>query len=335
MAVKIGINGYGRIGRGCIRAAFDNYPDIEVVAFNSTKDPETLAHLLKYDSVYGKFDAEVVPEKDALVINGKRVKILADRDPARLPWGDQGVDIVLEATGVFRSREDAQKHLNNGAKKVIITAPGKNEDATLLMGVNHESYRPEHQIVSNASCTTNCLAPVSKVLNDKFTINKGLMTTIHAYTNDQNILDLAHSDLRRARAAALSIIPTSTGAAKALGQVLPELSGKMDGFALRVPVPTVSVVDLVVELNARVTAQEVNQAFKEAAEGYLKGILDVSDEPLVSADYIGNSYSSIVDSLSTMVTQDNMVKVLAWYDNEWAYCCRTLELAAYMDKQGL
>lgn len=335
MAVRIGINGYGRIGRGCIRAAFENYPDIEVVAFNSTKDPETLAHMLKYDSIYREFKAEVVPEKDALVIDGKKVNILADRDPAKLPWGEYGVDIVLEATGVFRSREDAQKHLNNGAKKVIITAPGKDEDATLLMGVNHDTYCPEHQIISNASCTTNCLAPVSKVLNDKFTINKGLMTTVHAYTNDQRILDLAHSDLRRARAAGMSIIPTSTGAAKALGQVLPELSGKMDGFALRVPVPTVSVVDLVVELNSQVTAQEVNQAFQEAADGYLKGILDVSDEPLVSADYVGNPYSSIVDSLSTMVTQENMVKVLAWYDNEWAYCCRTLELAAYISGQGL
>lgn len=335
MTVRIGVNGYGRIGRGCIRAAFKNYPGIEVVAFNSTKDPGTLAHMLKYDSIYGKFDAEVTPEKDALVINGKRVNILADRDPAKLPWGEYGVDIVLEATGVFRSREEAQKHLKNGAKKVIITAPGKDEDATLLMGVNHENYRSQHQIISNASCTTNCLAPVSKVLNDKFTINKGLMTTVHAYTNDQRILDLAHSDLRRARAAGMSIIPTSTGAAKALGKVLPELSGKMDGFALRVPVPTVSVVDLVVELNREVTATEVNQAFKEAAEGYLKGILDVSDEPLVSADYVGNSYSSIVDSLSTMVTQENMVKVLAWYDNEWAYCCRTLELAAYIGEQGL
>ncbi len=335
MAVKVGINGFGRIGRGCIRAAFELYPEIEVVAFNSTREPKTLAHMLKYDSVYGKFNGEVVAEKDDLFINGKRVKILADRDPARLPWKEHGVDIVLEATGVFRSREEAQKHLDNGAKKVIITAPGKNDDITMVMGVNDDKYSSEHQIISNASCTTNCLAPIAKVLHEKFTIKKGLMTTVHAYTNDQRILDLPHSDLRRSRAAALSIIPTSTGAAKALGQVLPELAGKMDGFALRVPTPTVSVVDLVAEMKSQVTSEEVNQAFREAAEGSMKGILAVSDEPLVSADYIGDSYSSIVDSLSTMVTGGNLVKVLSWYDNEWAYCCRTLELAAFIAKKGL
>ncbi len=335
MTVKVGINGFGRIGRGCIRAAFELYPDMEIVAFNSTREPETLAHMLKYDSVYGKFKGEVVAEKEALLINGKRVKILAHRDPAKLPWKDHGVDIVLEATGVFRSREEAGKHLNSGAKKVIITAPGKDEDITMVMGVNNHKYSSKHHIISNASCTTNCLAPIAKVLNDKFAIKKGLMTTVHAYTNDQRILDLPHSDLRRSRAAALSIIPTSTGAAKALGKVLPEIDGKMDGFALRVPTPTVSVVDLVAELENQVTPEEVNDAFRRAAESSMKGVLAVSYEPLVSADYIGNTYSSIVDSLSTTVTGGNLVKVLSWYDNEWAYCCRTLELADFIAKKGL
>lgn len=335
MALKIGINGYGRIGRGCIRAAFQNYPDIEIVAVNSTREPKVLAHMLKYDSTYGILNFEVTAQKDSLLVNNKEIKILAGRDPADLPWGDYGVDIVLEATGIFRSREDAQKHLDNGAKKVIITAPGKDEDVTLVLGVNEDKYLPEHKVISNASCTTNCLAPVAKVLHEKFKINKGLMTTIHAYTNDQRILDQAHSDLRRARAAALSIIPTTTGAARALGLVMPELAGKMDGFSLRVPTPTVSVVDLVADLGAEVTVEEVNEAFREAEKGSLKGILAVSEEPLVSVDFVGNSYSSIVDSLSTMVIDGNLVKVVAWYDNEWAYCCRTLEIAGYIAEKGL
>ncbi|PKM80902.1 MAG: type I glyceraldehyde-3-phosphate dehydrogenase [Firmicutes bacterium HGW-Firmicutes-13] len=334
MTVKIGINGYGRIGRGCIRAAFQNYPDIEIAAFNGTHEPEALAHMLKYDSTYGIFKCDVAAQKDSLLVDNKEIKILASRDPAKLPWGDYGVDIVLEATGVFRSREDAKKHLDNGAKKVIITAPGKNEDITLVLGVYEDKYMPEHEVISNASCTTNCLAPLTKVLHEKFKVNRGLMTTVHAYTNDQRILDLAHSDLRRSRAAGLSIIPTTTGAAKALGLVMPELAGKMDGFSLRVPTPTVSVVDLVAELGVQVTVEEVNEAFREAEKGSLKGILAVSDEPLVSVDYVGNSHSSIVDSLSTMVIDGNFVKVVAWYDNEWAYCCRTLEIASYIAEKG-
>ncbi len=332
--VKIGVNGFGRIGRGCIRAAFENYPDLEIAAFNSTRDPKLLAHLLKYDSVYGKFPLDVEPGDDCLVIDGKEVKILADRDPSKLPWGEHGVDIVLEATGVFNNKEDAEKHLKNGVHKVIITAPAKNEDITVVMGVNHHKYMPEHQVISNASCTTNCLAPAAKVLHEKFVIKKGLMTTIHAYTNDQNILDLPHYDFRRARAAALSIIPTSTGAARALGLVMPELKGKMDGYALRVPTPTVSVVDLVAELETNTTVEEINEAYREAEKGIMQGILAVSDEPLVSVDYVKNPYSCIVDSLSTMVMEDKMVKIVAWYDNEWAYCSRVLDLARYIARTG-
>ena len=332
--VRVGVNGFGRIGRGCIRAAFENYKDIEIAAINSTRDPKILAHLLKYDSVYRTFPLEVQAGKDSLIIDGKEVKILADRDPSKLPWGEHGIDIVLEATGAFNNKEDAEKHLNNGATRVIITAPAKNEDITVVMGVNHHKYIPEHKVISNASCTTNCLAPAVKVLHEKFQIKRGLMTTIHAYTNDQQILDLPHSDLRRARAAGLSIIPTSTGAARALGLVMPELQGKLDGYALRVPTPTVSVVDLVVELGAGTTVEEVNEAFREAEKGNLQGILAVSDEPLVSVDYVKNPYSCIIDSLSTMVMEENMVKIVAWYDNEWAYCNRVLDLALYIARTG-
>ncbi len=332
--VKVGVNGFGRIGRGCIRAAFEKHRDIEIVAVNSTRNPKVLAHLLKYDSIYGIFPLSVEAGDGALIIDGKEVKVLAEREPSKLPWGEHGVDIVLEATGVFRSKEEVQGHLNNGASKVIITAPAKNEDITVVMGVNHHKYVPEHKVISNASCTTNCLAPAAKVLHEKFEIKRGLMTTIHAYTNDQQVHDAPHSDLRRARAAGLSIIPTSTGAARALGLVMPELKGKMDGYALRVPTPTVSVVDFVVELGSSTSVEEINETFREAEKGFLKGILAVSDEPLVSVDYVKNSNSSIIDSLSTMVMGDNMVKIVSWYDNEWAYCCRTLDLVLYIARTG-
>ncbi len=330
MTVRLGINGFGRVGRSCIRIALD-YPGIELVAFNSTRDPKLLAHLLKYDSLYGRLPFDVEIGDGALIVNGKEIKILADRDPGNLKWGDYGVDVVIEATGAFNSAAEAGKQLGGSAKKLIITAPGKGVDATIVMGVNHEEYNPEtHHIISNASCTTNCLAPVCKVLDDKFGFVKGLMTTIHAYTNDQRILDLPHKDLRRARAAALSIIPTTTGAARAVSMVLPGISGKIDGFAVRVPTPTVSLVDLTAELSCNVTAEEVNEAFLEAAEGPLNGILGVSYEPLVSVDYQGDSRSSVVDALSTMVVDGNMVKVVSWYDNEWAYSSRVIDLAAYI-----
>lgn len=333
MATKIGINGFGRIGRMVFRKAIQD-PDLEVVAINATYPAETLAHLIKYDSVQGFFPANIEVEEKALIVNGKRVQLLATRDPLELPWGELGVDVVIEATGKFRDREGASKHLASGAKKVIITAPGKDEDVTIVMGVNEAVYNPaEHHIISNASCTTNCLAPVVKVLDEKFGIEYGLMTTVHAYTNDQRNLDNPHKDLRRARACAQSIIPTSTGAAKAVGKVLPHLNGKLNGMALRVPTPNVSIVDLVVNVRSNVTVEQVNQALKEAAENELKGILQYTEEPLVSIDFVGNEHSSIIDALSTMVMEDKQVKVLAWYDNEWGYSCRVVDLTKYVGER--
>ncbi|MGB0088297.1 MAG: ArsJ-associated glyceraldehyde-3-phosphate dehydrogenase [Planifilum fulgidum] len=332
---KIGINGFGRIGRNVFRALMD-HPELEVVAVNDLTDAGTLAHLLKYDSVHGRLEAEVKVTDEGFSVNGRTVKVMAERDPANLPWRDLGVDLVVESTGRFRKREDAAKHLQGGAKKVIISAPAKDEDVTIVMGVNEDSYDPaNHHIISNASCTTNCLAPVVKVLHRQFGVRRGLMTTVHSYTNDQQILDLPHKDLRRARAAGMSIIPTTTGAAEAVAKVLPELKGKLSGFAMRVPTPNVSVVDLVAELDREVTAEEVNEALRLAAEGELKGILGYTDEPLVSKDFNGDPRSSIVDGLSTMVMDGNMVKVVAWYDNEWGYSNRVVDLAAYIVKRGL
>jgi glyceraldehyde 3-phosphate dehydrogenase len=335
MAVKIGINGFGRIGRNVFRAALKN-PNVEVVAVNDLTDANTLAHLLKYDSVHGKLDAEVSVNGNNIVVNGKEIVVKAERDPAQLAWNELGVDIVVESTGRFTKREDAAKHLEAGAKKVIISAPAKNEDITIVMGVNQDKYDPaSHHIISNASCTTNCLAPFAKVLHEKFGIVRGMMTTVHAYTNDQQILDLPHKDLRRARAAAESIIPTTTGAAKAVALVLPELKGKLNGMAMRVPTPNVSVVDLVAELDKEVTVEEVNAALKEAAEGELKGILAYSEEPLVSRDYNGSTASSTIDALSTMVLEGKMVKVVSWYDNETGYSHRVVDLAEYIASKGL
>ncbi|MGP3608822.1 type I glyceraldehyde-3-phosphate dehydrogenase [Anoxybacteroides rupiense] len=335
MAVKVGINGFGRIGRNVFRAALKN-PNIEVVAVNDLTDAKTLAHLLKYDSVHGTLDAEVSVNGNNLVVNGKEIVVKAKRDPAQLGWGELGVDIVVESTGRFTKREDAAKHLEAGAKKVIISAPATNEDITIVMGVNQEKYDPaNHHVISNASCTTNCLAPFAKVLHEKFGIVRGMMTTVHAYTNDQQILDLPHKDLRRARAAAESIIPTSTGAAKAVALVLPELKGKLNGMAMRVPVSNVSVVDLVAELEQEVTVEEVNAALKTAAENELKGILAYSEEPLVSRDYNGSPASSTIDALSTMVMEGKMVKVVSWYDNETGYSNRVVDLAEYIASKGL
>lgn len=333
--VKVGINGFGRIGRNVFRAALNN-PDVEIVAVNDLTDAQTLAHLLKYDTVHGVLDLDVQAGENTLIVGGKEIKVLAERDPAQLKWADYGVEIVVESTGRFTKREDAAKHLEGGAKKVIISAPATNEDITVVMGVNEDKYDPAaHTVISNASCTTNCLAPFAKVLNDKFGIVRGLMTTVHSYTNDQQILDLPHKDLRRARAAAENIIPTSTGAAKAVALVLPELKGKLNGFAMRVPTPNVSVVDLVAELKTDVTVEELNQALKEAAEGPLKGILGYSEAPLVSSDYNGNPASSTIDALSTMVLEGNMVKVVSWYDNEWGYSNRVVDLCHYVAQRGL
>lgn len=335
MSVKVGINGFGRIGRNVFRAALNN-PEVEVVAVNDLTDANMLAHLLQYDTVHGKLDQQVSVDGDTIVVGDHRIKVLAERDPAALGWGDLGVEVVVESTGRFTKREDAAKHLEAGAKKVIISAPANGEDITIVMGVNEDKYdAANHHVLSNASCTTNCLAPFAKVLNDKFGIVRGMMTTVHSYTNDQQILDLPHKDYRRARAAAENIIPTSTGAAKAVALVLPELKGKLNGMAMRVPTPNVSVVDLVAELDKSVTAEEVNAALKEAAEGELKGILAYTDEPLVSTDYNGDAHSSTVDGLSTMVMEGNMVKVLSWYDNETGYSNRVVDLAAYVAKQGL
>ena len=331
MTVKIGINGIGRIGRLEFRGVL-NDPNIEVVAVNDLTDAATLAHLLKYDTNHGTLDADVSVDGDTIVVNGKRIKVMAERDPKNLPWGELGVEYVVEATGIFRSREQAQWHIAAGAKKVIITAPAKNEDITIVMGVNEGDYKAdEHHVISNASCTTNCLAPVAKLIDDNFGIKKGLMTTVHAYTTDQRILDLPHKDLRRARAAAENIVPTTTGAAAAVGLVLPNLKGKLDGFAIRVPVSTVSVVDLVVETEKPVTVEAVNAVLKEAAEGDLKGILGFEEAPLVSCDFKGNDNSSIVDAALTKTMGDNMLKVVAWYDNEWGYSMRVVDLIRYMD----
>ncbi|NLN40509.1 MAG: type I glyceraldehyde-3-phosphate dehydrogenase [Clostridiales bacterium] len=337
MAVKVAINGFGRIGRNAFKVAVEKYADkMEIVAINDLTAAKTLAHLLEFDSLFGKFEGTVEVKDDALVVNGKEVKIFAERDPANLPWKELGVEIVIESTGIFRSKETAGKHIEAGAKKVIISAPAKNEDITIVMGVNEDKYDPaNHHIISNASCTTNCLAPFAKVINDKFGINKGLMTTVHSYTNDQRILDLPHSDLRRARAAAESIIPTTTGAAKAVALVLPELKGKLNGFAMRVPTPTVSVVDLVVELAKPATAEEINAALKEAAEGPMKGVLGYEERPLVSVDFKKDPRSSIIDAPSTMVIGDNMAKIVSWYDNEWGYSNRIVDLVNYIAEKGL
>ncbi|OUM98959.1 MAG: type I glyceraldehyde-3-phosphate dehydrogenase [Paenibacillaceae bacterium ZCTH02-B3] len=333
--VKVGINGFGRIGRLVFRAALNN-PDIEIVAVNDLTDVKTLAHLLKYDTTHGTLNAKVEVGADSIIVNGRPVRVFAERDPGALPWADYGVEIVVESTGIFTKREKAALHLNGGAKKVIISAPATDEDITIVLGVNEDKYDPaKHTIISNASCTTNCLAPMAKVLHEKFGIVKGLMTTVHSYTNDQPVLDLPHKDLRRTRAAAQNIVPTTTGAAKAVGLVLPELKGKLTGLAFRVPTPDVSVTDLVAELARDVTVEEVNAAFKEAAEGSLKGILAYSEEPLVSSDYIGSTVSSTIDALSTMVMGGNLVKVVSWYDNEWGYSCRVVDLAAYIARKGL
>ena len=333
MTIKVAINGFGRIGRLVFRGALKD-ENIEVVAVNDLTDAATLAHLLKYDTNHGTLDADVAVDGDHIVVNGKKIRVYAERDPKNLPWGELGVEYVVEATGIFRSREQAQWHIDAGAKKVVITAPAKNEDLTVVMGVNEDKYDPaNHHVLSNASCTTNCLAPFAKVIDDNFGIKKGLMTTVHAYTTDQRILDLPHKDLRRARAAAENIVPTTTGAAAAVGLVLPELKGKLDGFAMRVPVSTVSVVDLVVETEKPVTAEAVNAELKKAAEGELKGILAFEEAPLVSCDFKGNNHSSIVDASLTKVLGDNMLKVVSWYDNEWGYSMRVVDLIRYMDSR--
>jgi glyceraldehyde 3-phosphate dehydrogenase len=337
MATKIGINGFGRVGRQVLKAIFDYHADrLEVMVVNDLTDTKTNAHLLKYDSNYGKYPGKIEATADSIIVDGKKVRSIAEKEPAKIPWKDFGVEIVVESTGRFTEADKAAGHLQGGAKKVIITAPAKGEDITIVLGVNESKYDPaKHRIISNASCTTNCIAPVVKVLHDSFGVSKGLMTTAHAYTNDQRILDTVHSDLRRARAAALSIIPTTTGAAKAVTQVIPELKGKIHGIALRVPTSTVSIVDFVADLNRDVTVEEVNNALRTASEKSLKGILEFCTEELVSIDFKGNPASSIVDALSTMVIGGNMVKVLSWYDNEWAYSCRVADLAAYMVKKGL
>lgn len=335
MGMKVAINGFGRIGRSVLRIAQDKLgEDIEIVAINARADSKTLAHLFKYDSCYGKFNGTIDTTEDLMIINGKSIKICRENDPENLPWKEMGIDIVIESTGKFKDKESLMKHIKAGAKKVILTAPGKDEDITVVMGVNEKELDiKKHTIISNASCTTNCLAPFVKVLDDKFGIVKGLMTTIHSYTNDQQLLDKTHKDLRRARAAGESIIPTTTGAAKAVAKVLPNLKGKLNGFSLRVPTPTVSLTDLVCELTKSVTVQEVNNAFKEAARGSMKGILGYSEEPLVSIDYKGDERSSIIDGLSTMVIGENMVKVVSWYDNEWGYSCRTVDLVKFVATQ--
>ena len=335
MSVKVAINGFGRIGRNFFRACLNN-PEIEIVGINDLTDAYTLAHLLKYDSVHGKLDADVRAEDNAIVVDGKKIEITAIKDPAQLPWKDLGVDIVIESTGVFRDREGAGKHLEAGAKRVIISAPGKNPDLTVVLGVNEDQYDPEkHFIISNASCTTNCLAPVAKILNDNWGIVQGYMVTVHAYTNDQRILDLPHKDLRRARAAAINIIPTTTGAAKAVGEVLPELKGKLDGTARRVPVADGSLVDLTVVLEKPTTEEEINAKMKEAAEGNLKGILEYTEDPIVSQDIVGNPHSSIFDALSTKVINGTFAHISSWYDNEWGYSNRLKDLVLYMAKREI
>ena len=337
MSTRIGINGFGRIGRLALKAIMQRYPDkLEVVAVNDLTDAKSNAHLLKYDSNYGAYPGKVEATADSIVVDGQPIKVLAEKDPAKIKWSDYGVQIVIESTGLFTDGPKAAAHLQGGAKKVIISAPAKDEDITIVLGVNEDKYDPaKHRVISNASCTTNCIAPVVKVLHENFGVTKALMSTIHAYTNDQKILDMVHKDLRRARAAAMNVVPTTTGAAKAVTLVLPELKGKIHGVAFRVPVPAVSLCDLVADLGREVTAEEVNQAFKKAAEGKLKGYLEYCEEPLVSLDFKGNPASSIVDALSTMVVGGNMVKVLAWYDNEWGYSCRLADLIYFMAGKGL
>jgi glyceraldehyde 3-phosphate dehydrogenase len=336
MAIKVGINGFGRIGRNVLRASLQD-SNLEFVAVNDLTDPKTLAHLLKYDSILGNLSNKVSAGADSITVDGKTIKVFAEKDPAKLPWESVGAQVVLESTGRFTNAEDAKKHLRGPVKKVIISAPAKNEDITLVLGVNHEKYdAAKHHIISNASCTTNCLAPIAKVVNDNFKIVSGTMTTIHSYTNDQVILDFPHKDLRRARAAAVSMIPTSTGAAKALKLVIPELAGKLDGFAMRVPTPNVSVVDLVVLVENKTSKEEVNAALKKASEaGPLKGYLAYEENELVSADFKGNPYSSIVDAPMTLVVGGTCVKVISWYDNEWGYSCRVRDLINYLGSKGL
>ena len=335
MAIKVGINGFGRIGRNIMRAAMA-YDDIDIVAVNDLTDAATLAHLLKYDSILGNLRADISASSDRITVDGDEFKVLAQKDPAALPWKDLGVDVVFESTGRFTARDDAAKHIASGAKRVVITAPAKKPDATFVLGVNHESYDPaKHHVISNASCTTNCLAPIAKVIHESFGITKGWMTTCHAYTNDQQLLDLPHKDLRRARAAALSIIPTTTGAAAAVGEVLPALKGKLDGISLRVPTPVVSIVDLNVLVDKTTTADEVNARFKAAADGPLKGILEYVTAPPVSIDFRGNPHSAMLDVPNTKVMDGNFVKVLAWYDNEWGYSTRCVDLLRFMAQKGL
>jgi len=335
MAVKVGINGFGRIGRNVVRAGLHR-KDVEFVAANDLTDTKTLAHLLKYDSVLGPLQEEITADADSITVGGKKIKIFAQKDPAELPWESVGAQIVVESTGRFTDAKDAAKHLRGSVKKVIISAPAKNEDVTLVLGVNDDTYDPaKHNIISNASCTTNCLAPVVKVIHEHFGIQKGSMTTIHSYTNDQNVLDFPHKDLRRARAAALNMIPTTTGAAKAIGLVMPALKGKLDGYSMRVPTPDVSVVDLVAVLDKPTTTEAVNAALKSAAEGSLKGILGYTEDPVVSSDMLHNPNSSIVDAQMTKVLDGNLLKVVSWYDNEWGYSCRVVDLIAFLEKKGL
>lgn len=336
MSVRISVNGFGRIGRNVVRGIFEDqakYKSVEVVSINDLTDAKTLAHLFKYDSVFGIFNGTVEHDDSSITVNGKKINVYSERDPLKLPWEKEKIDVVIEATGAFRDKAKAMAHVNAGAKRVIITAPAKDEDITIVMGVNEDKFdSSKHVIISNASCTTNCLAPVAKVLNDKFKIVKGLVTTIHSYTNDQVVLDAPHSDLRRARAAAVSMIPTTTGAAKAVALVIPELKGKLDGGAIRVPTPNVSIVDLVCEVGRDVTVEEVNKAIKDAAEGPMKGVLQYCEEQLVSVDFVGNSNSSIFDAPLTKVSGGNLVKVLSWYDNEWAYSIRCIDLAMLITK---
>ncbi len=337
MPVRVGINGFGRIGRQVLKAIVGEYDDsLQVVAVNDLTSPETLAHLLKYDSTYGRYEYEVQVSDSTIMIDDQEIKILCERSPANLPWTDLGVELVIESTGFFTNASDARAHLTAGAKKVIITAPAKNEDITVVLGVNEQQYNPQaHHIISNASCTTNCLAPVAKVVQDAFGIRRGLVTTVHSYTNDQVTLDGPHKDLRRARGAAQNIVPTTTGAARALALVIPELKGKFDGFALRVPTPTVSIIDFVAELDKPTSVDELNATFRAAAEGDLAGILAYTDEPLVSTDFRGESESAVIDGLSTMVMEETMVKVVAWYDNEWGYSCRVADLANMVAEAGM
>lgn len=334
MAVKVAVNGFGRIGRLVVREALER-TDMEIVAINDLGSLISNAHLFKYDTVHGKYAGDVETRDGSLIINGREILYTQEKDPEKLPWKERGVQVVVEGTGVFRSKAKAGKHLQAGADKVLITAPGEDVDLTMVMGVNHQKYKPEYSIISNASCTTNCLAPVAKVLLEEFGLVKGLMNTVHSYTNDQRILDLEHKDLRRARAASVSLIPTTTGAASALGLVIPELAGKLDGLAIRVPTPNVSLLDLTVELEKKVNRDEINQAFKKASEGELKGILKYTELPLVSSDYRGESHSAVVDGLLTMTIGDRMAKVIAWYDNEWAYSVRVVDAVSYIASRGI